>query len=249
MSRERAGGRAPGPPRPLPAGSAFRQGFVAILPLWVGVAPFGVAYAVSARAAGLSLLDTQLMSLLVFAGSAQFTAAGLFAAGASSLALVLTTFVINVRHLLYSLALGQRMRLAWPQRLLAAQLLTDEAFGVVAAAGRRDAPFLLGAELSLYLCWNASTLAGGLLGRLLADPEALGLDVIFPLAFLALLVPLVRGRAELLVALLAGFASPLAVRVLPAGLAYLLIGVAGALLGAALTGGERRAAGAGGSGR
>ncbi|HEX7003738.1 MAG TPA: AzlC family ABC transporter permease [Trueperaceae bacterium] len=222
---------------------SFAAGFRAILPLWVGVAPFGLAYAVSARAAGLSLLDTQLMSLTVFAGAAQFTAAGLFAGGASPLALILTTFIINVRHLLYSLTLGQRERLSWPQRFAAAQFLTDEAFGVVIAAAPAGGPigigFLLGAELSLYLVWNASTLAGSLLGGFLPDPEAIGLDVIFPLAFLALLVPLLRRPVDAGIAVFSGLAGLLAVRLMPSGIAILVVGILGALLGAWLTSNER----------
>lgn len=217
----------------------FSAGFRAMLPLWVGMLPFGAAYAVSARAAGLSLLDTQLMSLTVFAGAAQFTAAGMFATGASPLALILTTFVINVRHVLYSLTVGQRTRLSWPQRLVAAHFLTDEAFGVVIASGRTGFGFLLGAELSLYVIWNLSTLAGSLLGSAVPDPQALGLDVIFPLAFLALLVPLLRRPLDATVALFSGTAGLVAVRLMPGGLAILVVGVAGALLGAWLSRGEQ----------
>jgi 4-azaleucine resistance transporter AzlC len=209
-----------------------------MIPLWVAVIPFGMAYAVSARSAGLGFLDTQLMSLAVFAGSAQFTAAGMFAVGASPLALILTTFVINVRHLLYSLTLGQRTALAGLQRVAAAFLLTDEAFGVVLAAGSNGAGFLFGAELSLYLVWNLATLAGSLLGGLVPDPEALGLDIVFPLAFLALLVPLIRRPLDLMVAVFAGTSGLLASRLMPTGLAVLVLGVLGALLGAWLTRGE-----------
>jgi 4-azaleucine resistance transporter AzlC len=223
-------------------GAGFPAGFRAMIPLWVGVIPFGMAYAVSARGAGLGFLDTQLMSLAVFAGSAQFTAAGMFAVGASPLALILTTFVINVRHLLYSLTLGQRTALSGPQRVAAAFLLTDEAFGVVLAAGSTSAGFLFGAELSLYLVWNAATLAGSFLGGLVADPQALGLDIVFPLAFLALLVPLIRRPLDLMVAAASGVGGLLASRMMPTGLAVLVVGVLGALLGAWLTRHDERAA-------
>jgi 4-azaleucine resistance transporter AzlC len=211
-----------------------------MIPLWVGMVPFGMAYAVSARAAGLGFFDTQLMSLAVFAGSAQFTAAGMFAVGASPLALILTTFVINVRHLLYSLTLGQRIELSGAQRVAGAAFLTDEAFGVVLAAGSTSAGFLFGAELSLYLAWNLATAVGALLGGLVPDPEALGLDIVFPLAFLALLVPLIRRPLDLLVAVASGAAGLLASRLMPIGLAVLVVGVLGALLGAWLTWGEER---------
>ncbi len=188
----------PWPGRPPEA--AFGRGFWALAPLWLGVVPFGVAYAITARGAGLSLLETQALSVLVFAGSAQLSAVGLFAAGAAGLEIVLTTLLLNVRHVLYGVALVRELPLTRRQRPAAAFFLTDEAFGVVAAARERSFPFLLGAELSLFVMWNLATLAGFLLGAAIPDPEQLGVDLIFPLAFLALLVPLVRTRVELAVA-------------------------------------------------
>lgn len=221
----------------------FRQGFKAVLPLWLGMVPFGLAYAVTARSAGLSLFDTQLMSMLVFAGGAQFSAAGLFLAGASGLAIVLTTFLINVRHLLYGLALSQRLRLSRPQRLVAAHFLTDEAFGVTVVSGQRSFGYLLGAELSVFVVWNGSTLAGSLLSEAVPDPAALGVDFVFPLAFLALLVPLLTGWRELAVAAFAGLTALLAGGTVNSGVAILIAGTLGALLGAWWTG--RPADGAG----
>ena len=70
-----------------------------MFPLYLGVIPFALAYAVTARAAGLSVLETCLMSVLVFAGASQFSAAGAFAGGAGGLTVVFTTFLLNVRHL------------------------------------------------------------------------------------------------------------------------------------------------------
>jgi predicted branched-subunit amino acid permease len=84
----------------------FRAGFVAALPLWLGAAPFGAIYAVSALAAGLDWAQTLAMSLLVFAGASQFTAVGLFASGAAPFAIVLTTLVVNARHALLAASLA-----------------------------------------------------------------------------------------------------------------------------------------------
>jgi 4-azaleucine resistance transporter AzlC len=204
-------------------------------PLWVGVAPFGLAYAVIARDAGLSVVETQALSVLVFAGSAQVSAVGLISRGAAGLEIVLTTFLLNVRHVLYGLALGRTTRIEGWRRPVAAAFLTDEAFGIVAARGERSFAFLLGAELSLFTTWNLATLAGAFLGSAIPDPEKLGIDAVFPLAFLALLVPLVRTRAELTVALTAGAAAWVAARELPGGIPVLVAGVAGSMLGAWLT--------------
>ncbi len=215
--------------------AAFARGFWVLAPLWLGVIPFGLAYAVTARSAGLSLLETQALSALVFAGSAQLSAVGLFAAGAAGVEIVLTTLLLNARHVLYGLSLGRGLRLTRRERPVAAFFLTDEAFGVVAAAKERSFPFLLGAELSLFMMWNIATLGGFLLGAAIPDPARLGVDLIFPLAFLALLVPLVRTRVELLVAVAAGALAFGLAQALPGGLPILITGICGSLLGAFLT--------------
>jgi len=214
---------------------AFRRGFWALAPLWLGVVPFGLAYAITARSAGLSLLETQALSALVFAGSAQFSAVGLFAVGTGGAEIVLTTFLLNVRHLLYGVSLGRRFSLTRRERPVAAFFLTDEAFGIAAASGERSFPFLLGAELSLFMMWNLATLAGFLLGSAIPDPASLGVDLVFPLAFIALLVPLLRTRAELAVALASGALAYVLSRSLPGGLPVLITGVGGSALGAILT--------------
>jgi 4-azaleucine resistance transporter AzlC len=220
---------------PDPSPSPFGLGFRAMTPLWLGVIPFGLAYAVTAREAGLSVLETQALSVLVFAGSAQVSAAGLFGGGAGGLEIVLTTLLLNVRHVLYGVSLARQTPLTRRQRPAAAYFLTDEAFGVVTAARDRRFAFLLGAELSLFVTWNLATFGGALLGAAIPDPEEIGVDLIFPLAFLALLVPLVRTRVDLGVAAASGALAYLLSRELPGGLPILATGVLGSLLGAWLT--------------
>jgi 4-azaleucine resistance transporter AzlC len=213
----------------------FRDGWRAMLPLWLGVVPFGLAYAVTARAGGLDILETQALSVLVFAGGSQFSAAGLFASGAGAATIVLTTFLLNVRHALYGLSLGREVRLSNFERVIAAFFLTDEAFGVMVASGRRTFGFLLGAELSLFFSWNLATFLGALIGARIPDPAALGVDFVFPLAFLALLVPILKARVELVVAAFSGVLAWVLSTRLPGGLPILLTGVVGSLLGAWLT--------------
>ena len=183
---------------PLRAG--LREGFVAAVPLWLGAAPFGAIYAVTALAAGLSPAQTMLMSLIVFAGASQFTAAGLVASGAAPLAIVLTTLVINARHLLLAASLAPFVRgaPAGLKALLAFQL-TDETYALGIRrflAGGGSPAFQLGANLSLYLIWQVSTAVGIGLGALIPDPNAYGLGLVFPLTFIALLAPLLREAVQ-----------------------------------------------------
>ena len=212
----------------------FGAGFRSVLPLWLGIVPFGAVYAVTARAGGLSLIETQAMSVLVFAGGSQLSAAGLMAGGAGPWPIIVTTFLLNVRHMLYGFSLSRKLRPSGWRGLLSIHVMTDEAFGVSVAAGMPGVNFLLGAGLSVFASWNGGTLLGSLLGPAIPDPTRLGLDFVLPLAFLALLAPLLRGRRELLVAGLAGLLAVFARVWLPSGLALLVAAVGAAAVGAAL---------------
>lgn len=217
--------------------AAFGRGFRAMIPLWLGVVPFALAYAVTARSAGLSVVETQVMSLTVFAGASQVSAAGMFARGEAAVAIILTTLLLNLRHVLYGLSLGRKMFLTWSQRVSAAFFLTDEAYGIAVGNVGGGVGFLLGAEMSLYAMWNLATLGGALLGGSIRDPLELGVDFVFPLAFLALLIPLIRARSEIIVALVAGGIALGIGQYIPSlgSSAVLIAGVGGSLLGAWIT--------------
>lgn len=224
----------------------MRAGYLATLPLWVSAAPFGVVYAVSALAAGLSPAQTIAMSLLVFAGASQFTAVGMFGAGAAPLAVVLTTLVVNARHLIMSASLAPHMRGLGPwRRLLVASQLTDESYAMGMARyleGRGSAAFLAGSNLSIYTVWGGSAVAGALLGRAIPDPAAYGLDLVFPLTFVGLLAPLLKDRAMRPAAAIAAALTVAGALLLPGSWYVLLAGVGASGLGAWLAG--RRRAGA-----
>lgn len=209
------------------------------MPLWLGAAPFGAIYAVSALAAGLTPAQTLGMSLLVFAGAAQFTAAGLFAAGVGPLAIVVTTLVINARHMLLAAALVPYLRRASPAaRAGLAFQLTDETFAVGMRrflAGQGSPAYQFGANTSLYVIWQASTVAGMLLGALIPDPAAYGLGLVFPLTFIGLLVPLLRDRVSATVAALAAVLAIAGALLLPGSWYILLAGIVASGVGAFLS--------------
>ena len=220
----------------------FRAGFIAPLPLWLGAAPFGAIYAVSALAAGLDWAQTLAMSLFVFSGAAQFTAVGLFAAGASPFTIVLTTLIINARHALLAASVAPFVRDARPgaKALLAFQL-TDESYAIAMRRwldGSGSLAFQFGANLSMYVVWQCSTIAGILLGNLIPNPAAYGLDLIFPLTFIGLLVPLLRERVSVTVALLAAALTIGGALLLPGSLYLLLAGIVASGVGALLSRGR-----------
>lgn len=214
----------------------FQRGFVDLMPLWLGAAPFGVAYALAAQTAGLNAAQTMAMSLLVFAGASQLTAAGLFASGAGGFSIVFTTLVINLRHLLLTASIAAALRhLSLFRRAGIAFGVTDESYAVSVRrllAGEAGAALLFGANVSMYVCWNLSTIAGLLLGGVLPDPASLGLELVFPLSFLVLLMPYLTGRPAWAAAIVAGVVAIAGRLLLPGGWYILLAAIAGSLVGA-----------------
>jgi 4-azaleucine resistance transporter AzlC len=219
--------------------NGFRAGFVATLPLWLGAAPFGAIYAVSALAAGLDWAQTLAMSLFVFAGASQFTAVGLFAAGASPFTIVLTTLIINARHALLAASVAPFVRAARPgSKALLAFQLTDESYAIAMRRwleGSGSLAYQFGANISMYVIWQLSTITGIILGNLIPDPAAYGLDLIFPLTFIGLLVPLLKERVSVAVALLAAVLTIGGAVLLPGSLYLLLAGIVASGIGALLS--------------
>lgn len=186
----------------------FRRGFVGMIPLWPGVIAFSLAYAIAAGAAGFSPLEVVAMSALVFAGSAQVAAVALYSSGAGFLPILLTGLLLNLRHTLYGLSLSRWLpeRTSPPKPLLAF-FLTDESYGLALKeliAGRGGAPYLFGVSVALWVAWVPGAVLGVLVGGALPSPERLGLNFIFPLTFVALLVPMIRNRVDIIVAIIAG---------------------------------------------
>ena len=187
--------------------SAFRQ----TLPIILGYVPVGFAYGVLAQKSGLSGINTILMSVLVFAGSAQLIAVGLFAAGAAPLAIVATTFVVNLRHLLMSAALAPYLR-AWSKTRLAlfAYQMTDETFALHAnrfARGETGAGETFGINVIAQSAWVGGTVLGLAASTLITDIRPIGLDYALPAMFIALLLGQLKSRQHLAVAVIAGILS------------------------------------------
>jgi 4-azaleucine resistance transporter AzlC len=178
------------------------------LPILMGVVPFGLIFGALARSAGIPALESQAFSLLIFAGSSQFIAAGLVAEGTPAFVVIATIFLVNLRHLLYSATLAPYLtRLSRRWKLVLAWLLTDEAFAMASIRYRRSEVghphwYFFGTGLTLWSSWQISTLLGITLGSIL--PGTTLLEFALPLTFLALLVPTLVDRSTIGVALVAG---------------------------------------------
>lgn len=193
---------------------AFFHGWQGAAPLLLGVVPFGLIYGVVVNSAQLSGVLGQAMSTVIFAGSAQLITARLAGELAPALVIIATGAILNLRHVLYSASMAPYLQGAsQPWRWLLAYLLTDEAYAVTirhfeenpATSLRHRCWYYLGVGLALWFTWHASTAIGIFLGAQI--PAQWGLDFSVPLTFIALMVPALKDRAGLLVALGAGLAA------------------------------------------
>lgn len=214
-----------GQPRRTGGASASRlaavlSGMRQALPIVLGYVPVAFAFGVLARKTGMPASGAVCMSLMVFAGSAQLISVSLLAGGASPATVVLTTFVVNLRHLLMSAALAPALR-SWPRALQAlfAFQLTDETFALhvsrlPSAPGdaRPEPPRVetLALNMTAQSAWVIGTIIGVFGSELVADVRPLGLDYALPAMFIALLLPYCRkARRFALAAVLAGSLSVL----------------------------------------
>lgn len=186
--------------------SEFFQGIRDELPILLGVLPFGMIYGVSAISAGIPTSIAQAMSCIVFAGSAQFVMVQLIASGTPSLVVILTAFIVNIRHILYSASVSSytsKLHPLW--KWLLAYLLTDEAYAVSIlhyqkpGDDRQKHWYFLGAGLALWTTWQLSTAAGLFLGGHI--PASWSLDFTSTLTFIALVVPTLKDHMGTTVAL------------------------------------------------
>ena len=195
----------------------FWAGVTGVAPLLLGAMPFGLIYGVLAITIGLPVLMAQGMSMVIFAGSAQFLTTQLLRDGAPLLVMITTAAVLNLRHMLYSASLAphlQPLNRGW--KALLAYLLTDEAYAIAItrywrADGQPDDGqqsskykhwFVLGTGLALWVTWQISTAVGIFMGAQI--PDAWSLDFAMPLTFIAIVVPALRDHATVGSALVAG---------------------------------------------
>jgi 4-azaleucine resistance transporter AzlC len=160
-----------------------------------------------------------VMSALLFAGSAQFAATAVLAAGGGAVAAIIAGILLNARYVPMGFALAPSLRGGWLRRALVGQAMIDFSWAAAnRGGGRFDPAFMVGATLPAYPSWVIGTALGVLLGGSIGDPSALGLDAIFPAFFLALLIEgeLHRGR-PLVAALLGGAIAAVLIPATPAG--------------------------------
>jgi predicted branched-subunit amino acid permease len=188
----------------------FRNGFLSIAPILIGVIPFGVIAGVAAVESGLGNLAAILFSPLVFAGASQLAAYELIGRDATVIVIVGTVLIINSRFVMYSAALAPHFVGApVPQKVAASYLLTDQAFAasIVRFANEEESldlrlAYYFGAALALWVTWQSSTVVGVVIGA--GIPPEWSLDFAIPLVFIALLRPAITDRGTVAAAVVGG---------------------------------------------
>lgn len=198
-----------------PPSRLFWQGYRAAAPLMVGVAPFGLVFGALAVSAGMNTIQALGMSIFVIAGSSQFVATQLISSSAPLAVIVLTTFVINLRHFLYSASLAEFLRplsLSW--KMLLGYLMIDEVYAPSMIRHRQGdlSPhelrwYFLGAGINLASIWWITTVIGAKLGDILPEKTTDALGFTLPLIFISIVVPLLAKRPALLTAITAAGAG------------------------------------------
>ena len=166
----------------------------------VATAAYAISFGAIAVTSGLTVLQTQVLSVLMFTGGSQFALVGVLAGGGGAVSAVATAVLLGARNAFYGLRLAPVLRVRGPSRLAAAQLTIDESAAMSFAQdehrfdGRSARLAFWATGLCVFVLWNAGTLVGALTAAAIGDPRMFGLDAAIPAGFIALVWPRLRDR-------------------------------------------------------
>jgi 4-azaleucine resistance transporter AzlC len=205
---------------------SFTRGLKSGLPIFLGYLPVGAAFGVVARSTGFSIAQAVSCSALALAGAGQFIGLSLYSSGATVLAVLVASTVVNLRYVLFGATLVPLMRgIGLPAQAGLAFFLTDETYAVNVLelrAGRATAASMFGVGAIAWSGWVLGTTVGAIAGSAIGDPSAYGLQYAMPAMFTALLVGLVEDRSPVVTAAIAGAFTLFFAAVLP-GSWYLVL--------------------------
>lgn len=214
---------------PLRSSPAVRMG----VSIGIAVGLYGVSFGALGVAAGLNVLQTCALSLLMFTGGSQFAFIGVIAGGGSGPAAIGAASLLGLRNAVYGVQMNALVRPSAWHKPLAAHLTIDES---AATAMSQVEPVeeqrgFWAAGIAVFVLWNTFTLLGALAGNALGDPKVWGLDGAAVAAFVGLLWPRLKGREPMAVAVLCGLVTVLTVPLLPPGVPILVAAAVAAALG------------------
>jgi branched chain amino acid efflux pump len=198
-------------------GPRIRDGVRAALPLAPSPILFGLSYGVLADATGFGGMAAVVMSATTFGGASQFAAVSVLDAGGTVAAAILAAVFLNARYVAISVTVASIFPGGRLRRLVESQSIVDESWALSGRRGSFEWPILVGSGLVFYALWVGSTAVGTLIGGVLGDPNALGLDAAFAALFLALAVPYLRAPRARQAAALAAVITLVLTPFTPAG--------------------------------
>lgn len=215
--------------------NGFTRGFKAGLPIAAGVASYGLVFGVLSKQAGLDLVHALFMSAFVFAGASQFVALDMWTTPLPIFAVIVTTFVVNMRHILMGAVLVEQLRgLSRLQKYISLFFMVDESWAYSLNEwkhGNNNGALLAGTGLSLFISWTLSTCLGNFLGSGNVDPVKWGIDFAFTAIFIFIATGLWRDKRDLVPWMVAAVTAVLVSQFFP-GKWYILVGsIAGSITG------------------
>jgi 4-azaleucine resistance transporter AzlC len=213
------------------------RGCQAGLPIAIGYIPIAMAFGLLAKSAGLSLWIAAMMSFFIYAGASQFVGVNLLQLGVMYGEIILTTFILNLRHFLMTASLAERMEpIPWYWRVLLPYGVTDETFTVASLQKQEKLSrwFLLGLNVTAFLAWNVGTWLGFGLAQGLPPALQASMGIALYAMFIGLLVPAMRGSRTVLFVASISMGLHALIRLLPLtkGLTIVLATLMGSLIGA-----------------
>lgn len=193
---------------------------------------YGVSFGALSVASGLTIVQTCVLSLLLFSGGSQFALIGILGGGGTVGAAVAASSLLGLRNALYGLQVGLVLKPQGWHRIAMAHLTIDESTAV-GLSQRTDDHKRLGfwlTGLGVFACWNLMTLVGALAGNALGDPKRYGLDAAASAAFIALLWPRLKSREPVAIAIAGAMVTTVLIPVIPAGLPVIAAAVVGAVI-------------------
>ncbi len=199
------------------------------------VGAYGIAFGAAGVAAGFSVFQSCLLSLLTFSGASQFAIVGVIGAGGSALSGITTASLLGIRNGLYGLRMAPLLDVKGLRRVVAAQITIDESTGVALSqeergeSAMRHGFWLTG--FGVYIFWNIFTLVGALGAQAMGDPAAWGLDAAVPAAFLGLVWPRLKKNSDRILAASAALLSLALTPILPAGIPIISTAILAVIFG------------------
>ena len=209
------------------------NGFIDTIPLGISTSIYGLVYGVMASQAGLSVFETLAMSAVVFAGASQLTAVQMIAIGSGTISVIITVFIINLRHYLMAASISPYIKHEPVyKRMVNAFFMTDESYAVTYSYFQKGSPsssYFLGSGLNIYLFWGSSGVIGYFFGNMITPELSYIFDFAFVAAFIGMIVPMVKTRPALVTVIASAVISLAGSLVIP-GKWYIIIAGLGASL-------------------